>query len=139
MNIEIVHHEMPARHLRIDLYRADNVGGKVCFGARGAAGRRLYLPGDDIEIHDESQRAMPDVFMFAAGDLSQLHRQARILALQSLDARHFIGGKRPFAAFGPLARLRISLADVLRSRLPQWIGRRGQPITYPVRFKGGGF
>jgi hypothetical protein len=63
------------------------------------------VPGDDIEIHEPGQRAMPDVLELASQHMTGLHRQIRMLALNGLHAGQFVHADAALTVLGSLFRL----------------------------------
>jgi hypothetical protein len=104
MDIEVIQYDTPARNVGIGVHRAADMGGKVGFRARGATRNLLDNSGDDIEIDDESAGSMPNILMFPASDLPHTQRQTRMLALQSLNAGHFVGRNRFLTVIGTFWR-----------------------------------
>jgi hypothetical protein len=139
VGIEIVHHKMPTQNARSGVHRAANMAGKVGFGAGRTAGRRVYLPGNHIEIDDEGAGSMADILMLTTDDLADPHRKPRMFALQGLNPRYLISGEGAFASGGSFGCPFIGLTHRADARLALRIVRRGQPVTDAMRFEIGFF
>src|SRR6266545_4280689 len=100
MNVEIVGNEMPLRGLWLGDDTAANVLQKILFGAGRIGGTGSQLTRGDIEIEHKSERTVSNIFKFASSYFAGQHRQIRVLALQRLNARHFIGTFNALALFG---------------------------------------
>ena len=90
MGIELIGDKDPAG-LRIRLDRLGDVSGEVGFGARGSNAGSHKLSSRDIQVGDQTQRAMALIFKFFALDVTRLHGQRGMEAFQCLHAGHLIG------------------------------------------------
>jgi hypothetical protein len=138
MNVEIVHRKMPFRRRGIACYRLPDVPDKISFRPRRADRRRHDLAGHHLEIDDERQRPVPDVFELPALDFPRPEREPGMLPLQGLDPSQLVGGKDPFPGGRAGGGFLIERAEIfnLGLALRRWlVGSRRQPVTDPVRFQ----
>lgn len=70
MDIEIIDHKMPAAHGRVGCNRGLNMVEVVLFGAGGATRNLTNLPGGNLKIDDETERAVPNVFKLPSFDFA---------------------------------------------------------------------
>ena len=109
MNVQIIQHDVPLERLRITGDQVLQMRESILFGARGSPGRFDDVPGDDIEIDEPGQRAMPDVLEFPPQHMTGLHRQVGMLAFDGLHAGQFVHADAALAVLGSLFRLGIHL------------------------------
>ena len=80
MCVELVGYQDPAR-LWIHLDSLFDVSDEVGFRAGGSNTGSHDLAGGDIQIGDQTQRAMPFIFKFFSLDVTRLHGQGRVETL----------------------------------------------------------
>jgi len=114
----------------IGLDGLEDVSSKIGFGARGSNAGCHKLSGSDIQVGDQTQRAMPFVFKFLSLDMARLHRQRGVETFEGLDAGHLIGARYMGARRGERRGGFIYLthgAD-LRGQFDGVVGGWGEPI-----------
>ena len=133
VGVEAIYDEVPAVDHRSSFHTALNMLDEVFFGACGAARNRGDSTGDDIEVDDQRQGAMPDVFELAPFDFARRHGQPRVFPLQGLNAGHFVRAHHRFALLRQLRRLSVERVDVVDFLIELLIRLGCQPITNQVR------
>ncbi len=109
MNVQIIQHDVPLARLPITGDQVLKMRESILFGARGSPRRLDDVAGDDIEIDEPGQRAMPDVLEFPPQHMPGLHWQVGMLAFDSLHAGQFVHADAALAVLGSLFRLGIHL------------------------------
>ena len=109
MDVQIIQHDVPLDRLRITGDQVLKMRESILFGARGSPGRFDDVSGDDIEIDEPGQGAMPDVLEFPPQHMTGLHRQVGMLAFDGLHAGQFVHADAALAVLGSLFRLGIHL------------------------------
>jgi hypothetical protein len=90
MGIELISDKDPAG-LRIRLDRLGDVSGEVGFGARGSNAGSHKLSSRDIQVGNQTLRAMALLCKFFSLDVTRLHGLRGMEAFQCLNAGHLIG------------------------------------------------
>lgn len=93
MNIAIIGNKMPPRDRRIGGTGAHHMGDKVFLRACGPQRRRDHGALRYVEIGDQRDGAMADIFELTPLRLARCHEPRRMFALQRLDAGHFVCGQ----------------------------------------------
>jgi hypothetical protein len=135
VDIEVVSDEVPFGHAGIGLDRALDVVHKVCLISSGAIRCGANPAGGDIQVDDECLSAVPDVLILAPFHFAGSHGQARLSALQSLNATQFIGAHGPLTLASQFRRLAIQAIDVFDLFIELLIGSWRQPIADQVRLE----
>ena len=135
MDVEIVHHKMPADNQRLCLDGAFDMVEKIHLVSRATMGNRTNLPTGDIEVHDERLRTVPDVFKFLVLYSAWPHRQRGMLAFQGLHATQFIRAHHPFTFLDQLWCLVVHPIDVFNLLVELLIINIRQPIADQVRLE----
>lgn len=135
MNVEIVHHKMPALDERISLNCAYDMIEKVLFVPRTAIGRRVNLTTGDIKVDDKCLRAMPSVLELLALNSARSHWQRGMLAFQGLDTAQLIRTQHTFTLFDQFWRPMIHVIDVFSLLFELLVRNLCQPIANPVRLE----
>lgn len=135
MDVEIVHHEMPASNKRFRLDSAFDMVEKVHFVSRATVGRSANLSPGDIKVDDERLRAVPDVLELLVFYCARSHWQRGMLALQGLHAAQLIRTHHLLTFLNQLWRLAIQTIDVFNFLVKSLIMNVCQPIADPVRLK----
>lgn len=91
--------------------------------------------GGDIQVDDEGLSAVPNVLILAPFYFAGSHRQARLGALQSLNATHLVGAHCSLTLAGQFRRLAIQAIDVFDLVIELLIGSRRQPVADQVRLE----
>ena len=135
MDVEIVHHKMPADNQRLCLDGAFDMVEKIHLVSRATMGNRTNLPTGDIEVHDERLRTVPDVFKFLVLYSAWPHRQRGMLAFQGLHPTQFIRAHYSFTFLDQLWCLVIHPIDVFNLLVELLIINIRQPIADQVRLE----
>jgi hypothetical protein len=90
MGVELIRDKDPAG-VRIGLDSLGDVSGKVGSSARGSNAGSHDLSGCDVQVGDQTLRAMSAIFEFLALDVTRLYGQRGMEPLKGLDADHLIG------------------------------------------------
>ncbi len=134
MGVELIGDKDPGC-LRVGLDGLGDVRGKVGFGARGSHAGCHKLSGCDIQVSDQTQGAMPFLFEFLSLDVTRLHGQRGVEALEGLHTGHLIGTCHMRARRGERRSGLIHLthrAD-LRGQFGGIVGRGSEPVPLPMR------
>lgn len=91
--------------------------------------------GGDIQVDDEGLSAMPNVLILAPFHFAGSHGQARLGALQSLNATHLIGAHGSLTSPSQFRRLAIQVIDVFDLVIELLIESRRQPVADQVRLE----
>lgn len=135
MDVEIVHHEMPASNQRLCLDSAFDMVEKIFFVSRATVGRCANLSPGDIKVDDERLRAVPDVLKLLVFYSARLHWQRGMLAFQGLHAAQLIRTHQPFTFLNQLWCLAIQTIDVFNLLIKSFVMNICQPIADLVRLK----
>ncbi len=135
MDVEIVHHEMPANNKRLCLDSTFDMVEKIFFVSRTTIGRRANLTTGDIKVDDERLCAVPDVLKFLVFYCARTHRQQGMLAFQGLHTAQFIGTYYPFTLLNQFWCMTIQLIDVFNLLVKSLILNICQPIADLVRLE----
>jgi len=135
MDVEVVHHKMPADNQRLCLDGALDVVEKIHLVSRATMRNHTNLSAGDIKVDDERLRAVPDVLKFLVLDSAWSHRQRGVLAFQGLHAAQFIGAHYPFAFLDQLWCLVVHPIDVFNLLVELLVINIRQPITDQVRLE----
>lgn len=135
MDVEIVDNEMPLAGGWIIGHRALDMGGEVLFRPRWATGRVQDSSCGDLEVDDETLRAMALILELLMLDLPPGHRQSGALALQGLHPAQFISGQDSLPLLGQNWRLAVQGVDILHFLVEAFIGHGIQPIAHQMRFE----
>lgn len=135
MNVEVVADKMPLRDQGVGSHTALDVCDEIFFVA-GLAGRASdQFSTRHIEVADQRQRAMPDIFKLTPRDFAWAHRQVWMFALQSLHPGHFgqtFGALALFGARGCFLIHRVDLGDFF---VKAFFISRSQPVAAQVRLE----
>jgi len=78
---------------------------------------------------------VPDIFKLPTEDMTGLHRQIRMFALQRLHAGQLIYADRPFSQGGSFSGVCIDLTALGDFLFPPVIGNFRQPIAETMRLQ----
>src|SRR5437763_16453354 len=87
---------------------------------------------DHIKIHKPGQRPMPNVLELASQDMTGLHRQIGMFALQGLNPSQFIHADGALSLLGSLRGTCIHLTPATNLLVAPRIGHLGQPVADTV-------
>ncbi len=134
MRVKLIGNEDPTR-LRIHLDGLFDVSDEVGFCAGGSHAGSHDLAGGDIQIGDQTQRAMPFIFKFFSLDVTKLHGQRRVETLQGLDAGHLIGTCHMCARCGERRSGLIHLTHCanLFGQFGRVVGGWSEPVALAMR------
>src|SRR6266699_3866977 len=111
------------------------MGQEIGLGTSWSAERRHDLSGDDIAAHNESARAMADIFKLTPLDFARNQRQTGMFAFECLDPGQFIRTEGSFALLSQAGSLFIQPTHAFDRFLPLWIVRWRQPVADQVRLE----
>ncbi len=134
MDVELISDKDPGS-VRIGLEGLGDVSGKVGFGARGSNAGSHDVSGRDIQVGDQTLRAMAAIFKFLSLDVTRLHGQRGVEAFKCLDASHLSGTCHMRARRGERRRGLIHLTDRadLLGQFGGVVGGWGEPIPLAMR------
>jgi hypothetical protein len=121
--------------LRNRLDRLGDVSGEVGFGARGSEASSHKLSSRDIQVGDQTLRAMALICKFFSLDVTRLYGQRGMEAFQCLNAGHLICACHMCARRGERRRGLIHLTDRedLLGQFDGVVGRGSEPIPLAMR------
>ena len=134
MGVELIGDKDPGGFW-IGLDGLGDVSSEVGFGTRGSDAGSHDLPSGHIHIGDQTQRAMPFIFKFLSLDVTRLHGQRGVEALEGLNAGHLVGACHMRARRGERRSGLIHLthrAD-LRGQFGGVVGRGSEPVPLTMR------
>ena len=135
MDIQVVQDDAPSGGLIITGNQPLEMRQRILFGACGSPGGNNDLSGDDIEIDEPGQGAMPNRLKLAPQHMAWLHGQIGMLALGGLHTSQLIYADAAFSALGPFDCARIQLTPLVDFLVALLIGNLGQPVTEAVRLE----
>ena len=140
VDVEVVHHEVPAGRGRVGSHRLLDVRQKVGCGTGRPHRRGGHRAGDDIEVNDERAGAVAAILERPRSGLAGPQRQVRMFALQCLHPGHFVRAHRAFSDGGAGGGFPIDGADGVNLRIALGGGvlrGGGQPVAAAVGLEGG--
>src|SRR3712207_5520349 len=135
MDVQIVHHKMPACRCRITHQHLLHMGHEVVLGPRWSQYRGDDLARHDVATQDARTGAMPDGLEVPALDLPRCQRQARMLALPRLHPRQFIRTYRAVSVLRTPRCLTIHRTDSADGLWQLLILRWSQPVAAQMRLE----
>jgi hypothetical protein len=124
MGVKIVDDEVPTLDHGICGNHGLNMVQEIGFLAGGTTERCDDVAAGHIAAQDENTGAVTNVFKLNTLNLSRPQRQTRILALQRLNTRHFIGADDALTLLGQDKSIAVQLADVFDLGIEVGIIRR---------------
>src|SRR3982751_6680323 len=113
MDVEIIHHEVPASSRGIGGDGALDVRQEVGLGAGGTVRGRDDRTRAHVAVEDEGTGARANVLELPPLDLAGSHGQVGLLPLQRLNACQLVGTHHSLPLLGQLWRLAVEAADAL--------------------------
>ena len=138
MDVQIVHHQVPASRRWVSGDHSLDMGQEIRLGPPLSTRRRDDPAAYYVPTEDERGCPMADVLELAPLDLARRQRQIRVLAFQGLHARQFVRAYDPFASRRQRRRgLLIDLTDIGDFGVEPIIAliRRRQPVADQMRFE----
>src|SRR5919199_1542352 len=111
MDVQIVHHEVPACDRRVAHQHLLHMAREILLSSCWSSIWSNDLPAHDIAAENERAGAMPDVLELAPFDLARRQRQAGMLALQGLPTGQFISTHRALSLLCSLRCLAVGAAN----------------------------
>ncbi len=136
MRVEVVDDEDPFA-LPIGPQRLQEVVGEVLFGARRGQRRGQDTTGGDLEVGDQTLRAVADVVLLPALDISGNRRRGRMQALRCLPAGLLVAADQMHPVLVERPGLLIQGTDRghVRAKGVRLLGRRIEPRPGPMRLE----
>lgn len=124
MGVKIVDDEMPTLDHGICGNHSLNMGQEIGFLASGTTERCDDVAAGHIAAQDENTGAVTNVFKLNTLNLARRQGQTRILTLQCLDTRQFIGTNDALTLFCQDERIAVQLTNVFDLGVKVGIMRR---------------
>ena len=125
MGVKVVDDEVPTLNHQVCGNHSLNVGQKVGFLSSWTTERSDDVTASHIAAQDENTGAVTDVFKLNALNLARRQGQTRVLVLQGLNTRHFIGADDALTLLCQAERIAVQLANVFDLGVKVGIMRRG--------------
>ena len=135
MNVEIVHHNMPASNKRLYLDGVLDVIEKVSFVPSTTRRSGANLATGNVKIDDECLRTVPDILKLLILYRPPPYWQFGMLTFQGLHTTQFISTDHAFAFLDQLGRLPIQVIDIFNFLVELFVMNFRQPIAHQMGLK----